>query len=463
VLKIFPYLSFRRGQDLIYNIVSRFLDSSENELWVEAPTGVGKTAAVLSPLLEHGLRVLWVTRTLKEQEVVLKEVNRINRVHGTGFKVTLLRGISERCPYTRPPFPHQTCLTCKSIKCPYREQFLEAFHSNVVVATYSMLRDSRDKVASLPVDVTVFDEAHTLHLPPVKRIPREWILRAAMEAGARPDPNILLKYAGVAERIVLEKGFSYLYEVVRVLSSGEWFLDGSDVVVVDWGFRDWVKRTFMRKIYLTATAPPNVGGLKVSVPFNSKFIIYTGVKLPLKLRLRFLDEVARLIRLLGLFYKSVIFLPSTTYRDILYSKFDWEPLNVTVVLEEFEEVEKGVLLAVSGGKYSEGIDITAEAVAVIGVPYAKPDEYLRRIYRRYRFKGKRKLFYEYPAVVRAVQAIGRVLRNPNERKLVVLADKRFLKLRKLLPLWLKKQEILVIEDYRKLEKEIILFNTRLNQ
>jgi len=94
--------------------------------------------------------------------------------------------------------------------------------------------------------------------------------------------------------------------------------------------------------------------------------------------------------------------------------------------------KSGLLLAVCGGKWSEGLDYRGEllrAAMVIGLPLA-PFNHVRKMiieYYRRRFGDDGEfLCYTLPAVNRAQQALGRVLRTPEDRGVLVLGERRFL-------------------------------------
>jgi len=97
---------------MIYEETKEFLKSGDKVVFIKASTGIGKTIAVLSPLLEKKLRVLWFTRTHKEQEVIEREVGLINEKFNTDFKHVALKGIKHLCLHEdvkSSPFPHQRC------------------------------------------------------------------------------------------------------------------------------------------------------------------------------------------------------------------------------------------------------------------------------------------------------------------------------------------------------------------
>ena len=111
--------------------------------------------------------------------------------------------------------------------------------------------------------------------------------------------------------------------------------------------------------------------------------------------------------------------------------------------------ESGVLFAVCGGKWSEGLDYRGEMLKgamVIGLPLA-PFNRVRKMmieYFRHKFGDDGELLcYTLPAINRSLQALGRVLRTPEDRGVLVLGEKRFLEKRihNALPAWLQDEMI----------------------
>ncbi|KUG19648.1 MAG: ATP-dependent DNA helicase [Methanomicrobiaceae archaeon] len=120
----------------------------------------------------------------------------------------------------------------------------------------------------------------------------------------------------------------------------------------------------------------------------------------------------------------------------------------------------GILFAVSGGKWSEGLDYRGEMLAgalVIGLPLAPYNRVRRMVidYFRMRFGDEGEFIsYTLPAINRALQALGRVIRTPEDRGVLVLGEKRFLeaRVRDGLPPWL--QEEIVRCDIGTFQKEV---------
>ena len=111
--------------------------------------------------------------------------------------------------------------------------------------------------------------------------------------------------------------------------------------------------------------------------------------------------------------------------------------------------ESGVMFAVCGGKWSEGLDYRGEMLngaMVVGLPLA-PFNRVRRMmidYFRHKFGAEGEfLCYTLPAINRSLQALGRVLRTPEDKGVLVLAEKRFLenRVRSALPGWIQEEMI----------------------
>lgn len=109
----------------------------------------------------------------------------------------------------------------------------------------------------------------------------------------------------------------------------------------------------------------------------------------------------------------------------------------------------GILFAVCGGKWSEGLDYRGEMLngaMVVGLPLA-PFNRVRKMmidYFRHRFGAEGEfLCYTLPAINRSLQALGRVLRTPGDRGVLVLAEKRFLepRVKSALPGWIQEEMI----------------------
>lgn len=92
--------------------------------------------------------------------------------------------------------------------------------------------------------------------------------------------------------------------------------------------------------------------------------------------------------------------------------------------------EPAIVFAVQGGSFAEGIDYAGEALIgafVIGPPLPRYDlerEEIRKYCQR-RYGAGFDYAYAIPAMARAVQAAGRVIRSESDSGLIVLMDRRF--------------------------------------
>jgi DNA excision repair protein ERCC-2 len=122
-----------------------------------------------------------------------------------------------------------------------------------------------------------------------------------------------------------------------------------------------------------------------------------------------------------------------------------------VALKEFISLpgqgKSGVIFAVCGGKWSEGLDYRGEMLSgamVVGLPLAPYNRVRQMVIMYFRNKfGDEGEFISYtlPAINRALQALGRVIRTPEDRGVLVLAEKRFLepRIKETLPAWMREE------------------------
>lgn len=101
------------------------------------------------------------------------------------------------------------------------------------------------------------------------------------------------------------------------------------------------------------------------------------------------------------------------------------------MLEEFKNCDEGILLGVMRGSFSEGIDLpgkSLEGVIVVGIPLAKPNLKMKSLIQYYKekFNNGWGYAYTYPALIRVLQACGRIIRSEEDRGVVILMDKRYL-------------------------------------
>jgi DNA excision repair protein ERCC-2 len=157
---------------------------------------------------------------------------------------------------------------------------------------------------------------------------------------------------------------------------------------------------------------------------------------------RIADAVARITALRRGNY--FVFLPSFDFLERVAAPFR-PPEGFTVLRQERSmkgsaveaivealrsQTAPTIVFAVQGGSFAEGVDYAGETVIgafVVGPPLPNYDlerEQMREYYQR-RYGGGFDYAYVIPAMAKAVQAAGRVIRSENDRGLIVLMDSRF--------------------------------------
>jgi Rad3-related DNA helicase len=113
--------------------------------------------------------------------------------------------------------------------------------------------------------------------------------------------------------------------------------------------------------------------------------------------------------------------------------------EVDSLVKEFTSRQGGrVLCAVAGGRLAEGVDLPADLVVVVGVPFSPPSPRQERLIKRLsEVLGDKEKAWRYavalPAVWKVVQAAGRAVRGPEDSAIILLVDDRYQHLRPLLP------------------------------
>ncbi len=125
-------------------------------------------------------------------------------------------------------------------------------------------------------------------------------------------------------------------------------------------------------------------------------------------------------------------------RHLFVERRDMPGDEASWILKEFKSLPKrgkeGLLVAPAGGRFAEGADFPGEeleGVMLLGIPFDRLTtktrlfiEYNQRIYGK---KRGRYLSYVVPALRRASQALGRVIRSEEDEGIFVLADERYMR------------------------------------
>jgi DNA excision repair protein ERCC-2 len=519
---------------------------------VEAPTGLGKTAAVWAAVkayaTEKRVRILWLTRTASQVRQVSYETGAtpvygrkllclhevISKIEQRRFnqacKATRQAG---RCPYY-PGRPKATRVTTvselkeaglKTSTCPYEIQLLSLSSSTSLVATHRQLgligwllakwRWSRERtILVLDEGQHIITEAismvkDSISLKTVSRAvseaskygfkeisnrlkqAEEYYLNLLQSDGEMEADDRLPDYEDlvIAGEDVQEKKLGENYAPASYLLSLADFkasLSGSKPLLVREGnsirleaivdpqeavrktYDGWAKTVTMSATvsaeFLERLLGEDVTLLRAGWPYgdNLRAKLVTGLTTKYEARDRQMVEDIRWI--LGLAKKSngktLVFLPSfdiletaTNGIDLLREIRGMSQEEVDRLVSEFNSSEKP-LTAVYSGRLSEGIDLSANTVLLIGIPFSPPTtrtaKLLRRLTEILGSEDKARLYgVILPGLWSALQAAGRAIRGPEDSATVYLIDNRYRKLLHLFPRWFRErveQRHLKLED-----------------
>jgi DNA excision repair protein ERCC-2 len=185
---------------------------------------------------------------------------------------------------------------------------------------------------------------------------------------------------------------------------------------------------------------------------NLRAKLVTGLTTKYEARDRQMVEDIRWI--LGLAKKSngktLVFLPSFDILEAVTDGFDllregkgMSQEDVDRLVSEFNSSEKP-LVAVYNGRLSEGIDLSANTVLLIGIPFSPPTTRTTKLIRRLTeiigSEDKARLYgVILPGLWSALQAAGRAIRGPEDSATVYLLDSRYRKLLHLFPRWFREK------------------------
>jgi len=123
---VFPFFRARPGQDLIMEEVERALEAGEH-LLIEAPTGLGKTAATLFPVLRfalaHDKRVFVLTAKTLQQDMATRVLELLDR--DGDFHALRLRAKARMCANDE--------VLCHEEYCPYAKDYALKLHQSALV------------------------------------------------------------------------------------------------------------------------------------------------------------------------------------------------------------------------------------------------------------------------------------------------------------------------------------------
>ena len=116
-------------------------------------------------------------------------------------------------------------------------------------------------------------------------------------------------------------------------------------------------------------------------------------------------------------------------RDVYHERRDMPQQALMEVFDTFRASEGSVLLCVTGGRISEGLDFpdkSLELAVIIGIPFPKPTAKMKAMTRYYDAKfGDGRLYVSIiPATRKMRQSIGRLIRSETDRGVAAILDRR---------------------------------------
>ena len=116
-------------------------------------------------------------------------------------------------------------------------------------------------------------------------------------------------------------------------------------------------------------------------------------------------------------------------RDVYHERRDMPQQELMEVFDTFRASEGSVLLCVTGGRISEGLDFpdkSLELAVIIGIPFPKPTAKMKAMTRYYdaKFSDGRLYVSIIPATRKMRQSIGRLIRSETDRGVAAILDRR---------------------------------------
>jgi len=128
----------------------------------------------------------------------------------------------------------------------------------------------------------------------------------------------------------------------------------------------------------------------------------------------------------------LVYLSPHIRRRVMVERREMGKMERNRLYERLRDDEAGILFAVQGGSFSEGMDYesnTLKAIIIVGLPLSPPTLEVKATQGYYAGKygaEKGRLYgYLYPAITKVLQAAGRGIRSEHDRCIIILMDYRF--------------------------------------
>lgn len=122
-----------------------------------------------------------------------------------------------------------------------------------------------------------------------------------------------------------------------------------------------------------------------------------------------------------------------SYKNIVKEKKEISKNEKDKIIENFkkDKAKGSILLAVSNGNFSEGIDLPGDylnGVIVVGLPLQRPNLEIKKLIEYYDSKFKQGWDYAYinPAFSKIIQGAGRCIRTQQDKGIIIYLDERYM-------------------------------------
>ncbi len=123
-----------------------------------------------------------------------------------------------------------------------------------------------------------------------------------------------------------------------------------------------------------------------------------------------------------------------TQKKIFIQKQNTTHLQNKRIIEQFKKSKSGfggILFAVIGGSFAEGVDYPGDdliGIIVVGLPFPEPDYEIKALIEYYNklYNSGWDYAYVFPTISKIVQAAGRAIRTETDRAFILLLDKRYI-------------------------------------
>lgn len=221
--------------------------------------------------------------------------------------------------------------------------------------------------------------------------------------------------------------------------------------------------------------------LELESPFNPNNLdIIINSKISTKYKNR-IDSIDSIIEAIEIVTKSksgnyIVFFPSYAYMNMVVEQITEPDYEMIIQKNNLSELEKNEIITkfktttntkvgffVMGGVFSEGIDYIGDAlsgviIVGVGLPLICDENNLLKDYYENTYQNGFNYAYTYPGFTKVIQAVGRVIRDYNDRGIAILMDERFMynEYQNLMPKHWKNRK--VITNTYLLKKELKEFN-----